>query len=124
MQLYYGGPRRDGWDEVCPAEWDGAELDVACELEEQWIEEILKTIEQALSEKVMGNSGTEVMLRTDEQAQNVQVGGDGGTFALCMLVLAQAVERHEAVLRGIDPGGPRSWEAERDARALIEKYAR
>jgi hypothetical protein len=130
LQFYYGGPARPPWDEVIPASWTGAELDTAVELQELWIEKILRLITQAQRADVRADTGREVRVVSDSQlgmntGSLVEGGGagDGGAFAVVIFMLGQACEALEGLLGRVDAGGPRNWEAERDLREGVRKYA-
>jgi hypothetical protein len=127
-ELYYSGPRHDGWDEVVAANWDGGNrdggnVDEVVEEQDKWIDEIMATIDQSLSKKVLAGRGILVPLLSNEQMNNPTEGGYGGAFALYMNRLAGAAEKLEGELQKVDAGGPISWEAEQDMMDLVAKYA-
>lgn len=127
-ELYYSGARQDGWDEVVAANWDGGNqgggnVDEVVEKQETLIDEIMTTIDQSLSKKVLAGQGIVVPLVSNEQMSNPTEGGYGGAFALYMNRLAVAAENLEGELQKVDAGGPISWKAEQDMRELIAKYA-
>jgi hypothetical protein len=113
--LYYGGPPKEPWNEVVPAWWRGEELDVAVAYQHGFIGKILEVIALAGSEDVRADPGEQVCITTKEQIWigHEPKGGHGGNFRAVMGVLGEAVEGLEGVLREVDAGAGRDWEAER-----------
>ena len=109
-ELYYSGARQDGWDEVVAANWDGGNrgggnVDEVVDKQDTLIDEIMTTIDQSLSKKVLAGQGIVMPLLSNEQMNNPTEGGYGGAFALYMNRLAGAAEKLEGELQKVDAGG-------------------